>query len=222
MAQIPRTIHQIWIGDQSRCPIDLITSIKEMNPTWNHILWTEENLPKDLRLQPLIDAVPFDDMSAKADLIRYEILYRHGGFYVDADSLGLKPFPDFLLDNDSFACYDNEHFYPGYIANGYLGAVQGNYFLGRLINHLLNDLGIDYIKSMPINAAADTTGPWLFTRYIKKTRYNYMTIYPSHYFIPVHYHGLVSPLRHLAYCEHLAGSTQSSIFDYNTLWWNKS
>jgi mannosyltransferase OCH1-like enzyme len=212
---IPKRIHQVWIGDQSKRPVDLLNSIREMNPTWEYTLWTEENLPDDLRLQELIDAVPHNDYTAKCDLIRYELLYRYGGFYVDADSLALRPFPDELLDNDSFAVWDNEYAYPGYIANGYMGSTQGNYFIGRLIETFL-EKGVEYIKSMGVGYAAQTTGPWALTKLVQSMRYNNMTIYPSHYFIPVHYTGLVSPLRKYSYCEHYGGSTRSSRFWYTS------
>jgi mannosyltransferase OCH1-like enzyme len=211
---IPKTIHQIWIGDQYIQPTELIDSVKNMNPEWNHILWTEENLPYDLRLQSLIDAVPHNDYSAKCDLIRYELLYRYGGFYVDADTRALKPFSDELLDNDSFACWENEYAYPGYVTNAYVGSTQGNYLIGRLIEYFLNE-GVDYIKSMPVGAAANVTGPWILTKIIQDMQYNNMTIYPSYYFIPVHYSGLVSPLKKLSFCEHYGGSTRLTKFKYS-------
>ena len=35
----------------------------------------------------------------KADILRYELLYRFGGLYIDADIICLKPLNDLLLDN---------------------------------------------------------------------------------------------------------------------------
>ena len=42
---IPKIIHQIWLGDQSKRPNEFIKTWVDMNPSWKHILWTESNIP---------------------------------------------------------------------------------------------------------------------------------------------------------------------------------
>jgi len=210
---IPKIIHQVWIGDQSKRPVELLNSIKAMNPSWEYNLWTEDNLP-ELQLQHLIDAVPHNDNSAKCDLIRYELLYKYGGFYVDADSVAVKPFPDWLLDNDSFACWDNEFVLPGYIANGYLGATKNNVLMKALIDVFLVG-GVEYIESMEPGYAANHVGPWILTNLVlHNMKYRPLTIYPSDYFIPTHPSGVSSEYKNHTFTDHLGGSTAAASFSY--------
>ena len=120
---IPRIIHQIWLGDQNERPDHMIQTWIDKNPTWTHMLWTEDNLP------PLVNGDIFRGARCypgKADVLRYEILYRHGGFFIDADSVCINPLPDYLTYNDSFCCWENEYVRTGLMANGYLGATKGN------------------------------------------------------------------------------------------------
>jgi mannosyltransferase OCH1-like enzyme len=42
---IPKIIHQIWVGDQSKRPDKLIQTWIDKNPSWQHKLWTDDNLP---------------------------------------------------------------------------------------------------------------------------------------------------------------------------------
>ena len=53
---IPKIIHQIWVGDQSKRPDDLIQTWIDLNPTWKHCLWTEDNIPQ-LKNQEQFDAM---------------------------------------------------------------------------------------------------------------------------------------------------------------------
>ena len=41
---IPKVIHQIWIGDQSKRPTEAMETIKKDNPDCEYKLWTEKEL----------------------------------------------------------------------------------------------------------------------------------------------------------------------------------
>ena len=178
---IPKIIHQIWLGDQTQRPVNLMKTWQDMNPEWEYKLWTEENLPE------LICQEQFDKMKqlhGKADILRYEILYQQGGFYIDADSECILPLEDFLLNNDSFASYENEKVRGGLIANGYIGSTKGNDLMFILLNK---------IKKIPDINRTDAwimTGPMLLTNTVKEIGYTNLTVYPSHYFIPRHHSGV--------------------------------
>lgn len=83
---IPEIIHQIWLGPLPP-PAKLIRSWRIKNPRFRHILWTEENI-HSVRNHVQFDAAK--SYSIKSDILRYEILYRYGGWYMDADSYCLK------------------------------------------------------------------------------------------------------------------------------------
>lgn len=98
--RIPNIIHQIWLG--SPFPEEFRKyqqSWIEHHPQWRYILWTDDDV-KQLKLvnQDLYDASL--NYGEKSDILRYELLYRYGGLYVDVDFECLKPFDDLLH------CYD--------------------------------------------------------------------------------------------------------------------
>ena len=53
-----------------------------------------------MQLQPLAEAKKWEGV---ADVMRYEILFRHGGFYADCDSVSLRPLDDWMLATPLFA-----------------------------------------------------------------------------------------------------------------------
>src|SRR3981081_4734885 len=96
---IPRTLHQIWLGPKPAPQADMESwREKHRAPAWTYKLWHEGNLPT-LRHRALFDAF-HGVYHAQADILRYEILYRFGGIYVDADSTCLQTLGDAFIDVD--------------------------------------------------------------------------------------------------------------------------
>ena len=83
-ADIPRIFHRIWLGG-GQMPESFVTygeTWRRLHPGWEMMLWTEENLP------PLTNRREFEEgetPAAKANVLRYEILDRFGGVYIDTD-----------------------------------------------------------------------------------------------------------------------------------------
>ncbi len=198
---IPKVIHQIWIGNQNKRPSKMMQTWIDKNPSWEYMLWSEDNIPT------LINNKHFRNMreySGKADILRYELLLNYGGFYIDADSVCLKPLEDWLCDNDSFACYENEVFRGGLIANGYLASTKNNELMGLLVEELKE------VKNINEHRAWIVSGPVLLTNTYRKYAYEKLKIYPSHYFIPQHHSCTerYSGLDHI-FAEQYWGNTQS-------------
>tara|TARA_Y100000310_G_C20703501_1_gene832308 strand:+ start:1028 stop:2488 length:1461 start_codon:yes stop_codon:yes gene_type:complete len=180
---IPKILHQIWLGDR-KPPFDLINSWRDAHPDWAHIFWDEQivakEFPDGLKNQKQFDAEK--TLWGKADILRYEILYAFGGVYLDADAKCLRPLTDDLLDNDSFACFENEKVREGVIANGYLGSVKGCSLMEILIDEIPS-------RDNEHGYAFETVGPMLLTETVEKYAYAPMKVYPSWYFIPEHHTG---------------------------------
>ena len=183
---IPRVIHQIWIGDQSKRPQKLMDTWKEKNPTWEYRLWDDDCLFM-LKNQAQFDAIK--KYSGKADILRYEILYNNGGFFIDADSACINPLDDFFLDNDSFCCWENEYVRTGLMANGYLGASKNNELM-RLLVEGISRMDPVQLSNLPPNTTWQAVGPGYLTSTVQMNAYNKLRIYPSHYFIPKHFTNL--------------------------------
>jgi hypothetical protein len=83
--RIPKIIHQIWVG--TGVPEELKAfqeSCKFFHPDWEYRLWTQDDIPA-LNMRNA-NSLPLCINNAQvADLMRYEILYKYGGVYLDMD-----------------------------------------------------------------------------------------------------------------------------------------
>ena len=181
---IPKIIHQIWIGSALPRPERWMNTWRDMHPGWQYKLWSDNNLP------PLVNQAQFDRMPfypGKADILRYELLHKYGGVYVDADSECVAPLTDDLLDNVGFAAHENEYVRPGLIGNSVIGAKAGCALMASMIRR------ISALPSLASTASHDVwkvTGPLAFTRALGQDAHTGYRLYPSFWFYPEHYTGI--------------------------------
>ena len=150
---IPKILHLIWIGTK-KAPENILTwtnNFQKANPDWTVKVWGN----KEIDELKLVNKKQFDAMKeycGKADIARYEIVYRYGGMYIDADTLWLEnPIkPNFLKGSINFF-YEKENL----IANGWFVANR---------NHPFLKLVIDEIPKRDMNKPAwKSVGPQLIT-----------------------------------------------------------
>jgi mannosyltransferase OCH1-like enzyme len=217
--QIPRKIHMIWIGEENLPLPGCIDSWKNNHPQWQFKLWTDADLePAAWINQSAIEAfIKAKAWAAIADVMRYEILYREGGVYADADSRSLRPLDPWLLENEMFACWVNTmERGRKLVNNAFLGSVPGNPFLRYVIDEIArkHDLfarwswsRLRYVRM----GAWRSVGPWHLTRCMydyRGTGYHNLTVLPSHMFSPVHFRGDTYTGNGTVYAEHGWGSTR--------------
>lgn len=198
---IPKTIHQIWLGPKKR-PARLMDSWAAMHPEWEHRVWTEADIPSDMVNRDKLEQI--EEWAGKADILRYEVLLRHGGVYCDADSLCVKRMDDWLLERECFAVFENEQVVPGLVANGYIGAEKGCALMGHLIEGIRGK-EVSYAKTGRM--AWQNVGPVHFTQTIIDRKYP-IDVFPSWMFIPVHHSGVKHTGPEEPYCHQYWGSTQ--------------
>lgn len=132
-----KNIHFIWIG--SSIPekyVDNILKCKELNPDYKIYVWLDKQAPEKLLNNVTCqDLTKFKSMheeilntissnAGKADILRYEIVYRYGGIYSDVDVIFVKPFDDNF--NKSFVSHINGYYN---ICNGCFGFNKSSKFL---------------------------------------------------------------------------------------------
>lgn len=106
----PRVIHQVWLNPP--IPDELLYLTERMmriNKDWEYKLWTLDNIP------PLFNRTVFDDaqaMSHKSDVVRYEIIARFGGVYVDFDMIWLRSLDELSLDKTNGFVAREQHYAP--------------------------------------------------------------------------------------------------------------
>jgi mannosyltransferase OCH1-like enzyme len=197
---IPKKLHFIWVGDESKMPKACIDTWVQKNPDYECVLWNNDSLREtwinDRQLHEMLDK---KDYAGASDIMRYEILFNEGGFYVDIDSVCLKPLEDWLLDCEAFAIWEQEHIRNNLIANGFMGSEQGSDFMKRCIDEVARrDCTEDKLAWL-------ITGPMLVTDVYFKERPN-LTVYPSHFFLPKHHTGYVNPTTGHQFADHIWGS----------------
>lgn len=212
--KIPKKLHMIWVGDDKARPDEWIATWRVNHPDWDFRLWGNVDLEngtwicrKQLRL--LAEAKRWEGV---ADVMRYEILYRHGGVYVDCDSVSLRPLDDRLLATPLFAVWESEEYAPGLIANGFIGAVQSHPALAEMIARigLLKDplrarrRWLPWVKKV---ASWKSTGPELFTRVIQSQPPGQAAILPSVMFLPRHYREATERVADVIYARHFWTTT---------------
>ena len=135
--RIPRTIHRVWLGT---APIPeehqrFGETFARHHPGWEMRLWTDEDLP-DLDITA-IDRDRSRTRSELSNLVRYEVLHRFGGVYVDTDVECQRPLPPLLKGIDAFAALE----LPGRVCTAILGAVPGHPVFGRATRLTRRTLG---------------------------------------------------------------------------------
>jgi mannosyltransferase OCH1-like enzyme len=204
-SRIPKKIHIIWIGDDSKCPSESILTWQELNPTYEFRLWGNQDLQsRRWRLQEEITKWLPKEINGAADLMRWEILYNHGGIALDADSICVRTLPDWLLEPEIFAVWENEHARPGLIACGALGATQKHPFINRIIEDIQQDPDIINDRAWKKVGPLRITNTWL------ESKFTGLTIYPSHYFIPDHFAGLQYSGKGPVFAQQQWGTTKNS------------
>eukprot|EP01121_Diplochlamys_sp_Union-15-3_P017363 TRINITY_DN609_c0_g2_i2.p1 TRINITY_DN609_c0_g2~~TRINITY_DN609_c0_g2_i2.p1 ORF type:complete len:475 (-),score=43.25 TRINITY_DN609_c0_g2_i2:70-1494(-) len=99
---IPKIIHQAWVGNKEP-PFYAIATCKKLNPNYTFYLWEEDTI--DSLIPPLYAKSTYDSITAlngKADVVRWEVLHRYGGIWLDADVFCNRPLDDLFDHGASF------------------------------------------------------------------------------------------------------------------------
>jgi mannosyltransferase OCH1-like enzyme len=137
---IPKTFHWVWLGDKPLPKMDkkLLVSWKKFHPGWQFSIWCE--YPDRVKvsgftsrpLPPLVNKKYYDDIetwveeggaiTARSDIVRCEVIARHGGVYLDTDVECLDNIESLMENVRLFTCDE-------------WGAVPACYMFGAVANH---------------------------------------------------------------------------------------
>ena len=171
---IPRTFHWVWLGDSpmpDECR-DWIAGWLEAHPGWTHRIWSEDNRPTLANEEAFLAA---EVLAQRADILRYEVVLRHGGVYLDTDFECLRNIEELLHGVAAFTGEEE----PGQLANGIFGAVPGHPWLRDLVDRL--PASLTEHATIP-----EATGPGLITRVTED--HPDVTTFPAGIFYPYRAH----------------------------------
>lgn len=170
---IPQTFHQVWLGDkpfpaQAQAFQD---GWRARHPDWQWRVWTDADLPALESQWALTHAA---HLSQKSDIIRYEVLKRFGGVYLDTDVECVQSIDPLLHGVEAFAGREDGH----YLCGAIIGGVAGHPLFTALTDGLPH--------SMEFHArCVDQAGPGFLTRIAMQTPN--VTLFPPSVFYPYHW-----------------------------------
>ena len=132
---IPKIVHLIWVGPKTPPPVfnRCVESIKKHMPDWELKIWTDADLPK----LKLVNQQYYDEETnygAKADILRYEILYQFGGTYLDVDFVVTQPLDILNHAYEFYTCMMPSRTKASVITNGIIASVPGHPILKHSID----------------------------------------------------------------------------------------
>ena len=190
---IPKIIHQIWIGPKKR-PDIWMNSVREFCEVFDYqyILWDDKKVSEmEMTNRSFYDSQ--DTFNGKSDVLRYEILYQYGGIYIDADSVIVKPekFHELLRNFKADAGFGFE--IDGKLACGGVSiSIKNSIFMKKCIEE---------IPKRNMNVLAwQSVGPQLITDMsLKYQREISLLFYKSTIFYPRRWHGIQDIEMHKTY-----------------------
>lgn len=170
---IPKIIHfsvpRRTSGEQDR----IIQRARELHPEWDVMIWRDPIDSHGFRLAHYHEKA--NSGAQLADLIRLDIVYEHGGVYLDSDVLLEKTLLP-LMEADNFFCSEDG----SSLTNAVFAATKHNDLLDLLIRDLLDN---EPDWRVAPNA---TTGPGFFSRLLRWQKT--VNLLPRDSFYPYNWH----------------------------------
>jgi hypothetical protein len=137
---IPKVMHHIWDGDIPPLYQNYLNECKKLHPDWEFKIWGDKEVA-DLGLiyQDLYNKMR--GYVIKADVLRYEILYRFGGVYRDMDVKCYKPIDDLNHMYEFYASLDGPFTYKYPIINiGLVASKPQNEIFKKTLDMINKDI----------------------------------------------------------------------------------
>lgn len=192
---IPPLIHFIWLG--SLLPLkakESIDSWQRHHPGFNIKIWGDLEA-KTFPWSKQSSKKAFEEgstLASKADILRLEILFQHGGIYSDTDVICLKPFHELIIHESTFFGglelnqVWKDYGKPLYVGTAIMGAAKESDLIGWCINNFEQSVGEGLSSEIVLKG-----GPGLLSRACSEALNSKSTenllILPCSYLYPLPY-----------------------------------
>lgn len=166
--EIPAILHLVWVGPHPR-PVVLdqyISQWKTLMPEWTVRVWGNEDINLEEFDQETLSLIEKAQTGVqKADIMRYHIVFKYGGVYMDADVEPFQSLHPLLYQPFSILiCHDLDVTWP-YISIGFFAASP---------NHPVMQNCCRLLPTVELNNGAPhmNTGPRLMGRALFEYQYS--------------------------------------------------
>ncbi len=206
---IPKNIYQL-VQDKTKINYLFqlnIDYIKRLNPTWNYILYDDNDMIEyiktnyGIRMLNVYNMINPEYGAAKADFFRYLLMYKEGGVYLDIKS-GMKyPLDEIISEDDEYilsywACnfqkkiLGNEN---GELQQWHIICKPNHPYLKAVINNVINNILNYDIEKDGVGkiGVLKVTGPIIYTETIEPMLFKYNhKLYKTNEYIGLIYNNL--------------------------------
>ena len=185
---IPKTIHYCWFGGKMLPDFlkECIASWRELCPDYEIVQWDESNYDVN-KFEYTKQAFENGKFGFVTDVARLDILYQHGGIYMDTDVKLIKPLDELLYQK-------------GFVGVERWGNINTGGGVGVIPHHPMIEEMLDYRLKFPFvlhdgSFNIETNGLYETTPFIRHGMridntlqiINGMTVYPASVFHPYDY-----------------------------------
>jgi len=186
--KIPCIIHQIYDNpaEPHESLLALAETWKKHHPAWEYRFWGKKEIEDFIKEEfsdffPIYKSYSFNVQ--RWDAIRYLILYKIGGLYVDLDYECIEPIDSLL--NNSLCCLGMEptvnaisHDKSFIVGNAFMASMPEHPFFKAIIEEMIN--GEKYSTLTKALQIMETTGPFMITRlYEQYPKKDEITLLPA-------------------------------------------
>lgn len=227
--KIPRILHQTWRDhDIPEAFKKMALSWRNLHKDWKYVFWTDE-MNRDFIKEhfsyflPVYDSYQYPIL--RVDAVRYFVLYKYGGFFIDMDFECLCSIDPIVANSvcvfgkeplEHSVIHDKNYI----ISNAFMGAAPGFHFFNALCEELEQN---KCITDHPNDKVLETTGPFMLTRlYEQYPKKEEISLLDAHVMYPLTKEEL-SGLQEGPPQQHILKKLEGAygIHYYSGTWWKK-
>lgn len=143
--QIPKILHMVWVGkaEPPQYFINNVNKWKELMPDWTYMIWTNDKMTTEYFDQDYLDLMKkVINPSQVSDFIRFYVMNKWGGYYLDADVTPIRNLEELPVKNPIVLCNDLPETSPFYMMCAFMAGVP---------NHPLWEMCIEECKKVDLS-----------------------------------------------------------------------
>jgi mannosyltransferase OCH1-like enzyme len=154
---IPPTFHRIWLDEPMPERYESYWDrFIELHPGRDFVTWNDSTQLDWMRCKSEFSSAK--TWAGKSDVLRYELLWKFGGIYVDTDVEPLRPFDELFDDPRPFIGWEDSNL----LCPTVMGAPPKHPAIGELLDELPR-----WFRRFRNAAPNRQTGPYFVTRYLR-------------------------------------------------------